>query len=120
MLKYVTLFLLLISSSVLSNEKINGIYIGEIEDKFKNSYKVISNLQMDDSGIIKGQYEYKYGGKNWSGIFYDGKLSGKDLLIYWKEESRQGWLAVNFNEYYNSFSGKWGSTNNGGIWYGNR
>ena len=45
MLKYVTLFLLLISSSVLSNEKINGIYIGEIEDKFKNSYKVISNLQ---------------------------------------------------------------------------
>ena len=77
MFKYITLFVLLISTFVLADEKIKGIYVGEIEDKYKNTYPVTTNLEITDAGVIKGQYEYKYGGKNWSGIFYDGKLSGE-------------------------------------------
>jgi len=42
------------------------------------------------------------------------------LLIYWKEETRQGWLAINFDEKYTSFSGTWGSTNNNGNWFGKK
>ena len=81
MLKYITLFISLLSPSLLANEKINGTYLGEIEDKYKNTYAVISSLTTSDGVTVKGQYEYKYGGKNWYGIFYDGTLSGKDLLI---------------------------------------
>ena len=120
MLKYITLFIFLISSHLLANEKINGTYLGEIEDKYKNTYSVTSSLKIGDEGVVKGQYEYKYGGKNWYGIFYDGKLSGKDLLIYWREDTRQGWLAVNFDEDYKSFTGAWGSTNNNGNWFGKK
>ena len=58
----------------LADEKIKGTYLGEIEDKYKNTYPVTTNLEITDEGVIKGQYEYKYGGKNWNGIFYDGKL----------------------------------------------
>jgi len=120
MFKFLTLFVFLLSTYVSADEKIKGTYLGEIEDKYKNTYPVKTNLETTDDGVIKGQYEYKYGGKNWYGIFYDGKLSGKDLLIYWKEESRQGWLAINFDEKYASFSGTWGSTNNNGNWYGKK
>ena len=120
MLKYITLFISLLSPSLLANEKINGTYLGEIEDKYKNTYAVISSLTTSDGVTVKGQYEYKYGGKNWYGIFYDGKLDGEDLLIYWQEETRQGWLAINFDENYNSFTGIWGSTNNNGNWSGKK
>ena len=120
MFKFITLFVFLLSTYVLADEKIKGTYLGEIEDKYKNTYPVTTNLEITDEGVIKGQYEYKYGGQNWNGIFYDGKLSGKDLLIYWKEETRQGWLAINFDEKYTSFSGSWGSTNNNGNWFGKK
>ena len=120
MFKFITLFVFLLSTYVLADGKIKGTYLGEIEDKYKNTYPVTTNLEITDEGVIKGQYEYKYGGKNWNGIFYDGKLSGKDLLIYWKEETRQGWLAISFDENYTIFTGKWGSTNNNGNWSGKK
>ena len=120
MFKYITLFVLAITSHVLDTDKINGIYFGGIEDKYKNTYPVSSNLEITDEGTVIGQYQYQYGGKNWNGVFYDGKLSGRDLLIYWKEEGRQGWLAIQFGENYRSFSGTWGSTNNNGNWFGER
>jgi hypothetical protein len=120
MFKFITLFVFLLSTYVLADEKIKGIYVGEIEDKYKNTYPVTTNLEITDAGVIKGQYEYKYGGKNWNGIFYDGKLSGEDLLIYWKEETRQGWLAIKFDKKHTSFSGTWGSTNNNGNWSGKK
>ena len=81
MLKSLILFIFLISSLALGNEKITGSYVGEIEDKYKNTYPVTSNLEISDGGVIKGTYKYKYGGKDWNGVFYDGKLSDKDLLI---------------------------------------
>ena len=120
MFKFISLFVFLLSTHVFADEKINGTYLGEIEDKYKNTYPVTTNLEITDEGVIKGQYEYKYGGKNWNGIFYDGKLSGKDLLIYWKEETRQGWLAIKFDKKHTSFSGTWGSTNNNGNWFGKK
>lgn len=120
LLKSLILFIFLISSLALGNEKITGSYVGEIEDKYKNTYPVTSNLEISDGGVIKGTYEYKYGGKDWNGVFYDGKLSDKDLLIYWKEETRQGWLAISFDENYTIFTGKWGSTNNNGNWSGKK
>ncbi len=43
----------------MANEKINGTYLGEIEDKYKNTYSVTSTLKIGDGGAIKGQYEYK-------------------------------------------------------------
>ena len=85
MLKSLILFIFLISSLALGNEKITGSY-GEIEDKYKNTYPVTSNLEISDGGVIKGTYGYKYGGKDWNGVFYDGKLTDKDLLIYWKKK----------------------------------
>ena len=120
MLKSLILFIFLISSLALGNEKITGSYVGEIKDKYKNTYPVTSNLEISDGGFIKGTYRYKYGGKDWNGVFYDGKLIDKDLLMYWKEETRQGWLAISFDENYMIFTGKWGSTNNNGNWSGEK
>ena len=53
MLKSLILFIFLISSLALGNEKITGSYVGEIEDKYKNTYPVTSNLEISDGGVIK-------------------------------------------------------------------
>ena len=69
LLKSLILFIFLISSHALGNEKVTGSYVGEIEDKYKNTYPVTSNLEISDGGVIKETYEYKYGGKDWNGVF---------------------------------------------------
>ena len=60
MFKSLILFIFLISSHALGNEKVTGSYVGEIEDKYKNTYPVTSNLEISDGGVIKGTYKYKY------------------------------------------------------------
>ncbi len=44
MFKFITLFVFILSTYVLADEKIKGIYVGEIEDKYKNTYPVTTNL----------------------------------------------------------------------------
>ena len=64
LLKSLILFIFLISSHAFGNEKVTGSYVGKIEDKYKNTYPVTSNLEISDGDVIKGTYEYKYGGKD--------------------------------------------------------
>ena len=44
MFKFITLFIFLLSTSLLADEKIKGTYLGEIEDKYKNTYPVTTNM----------------------------------------------------------------------------
>ena len=53
MFKFITLFVFLLSTYILADEKIKGTYLGQIEDKYKNTYPVTTNLEITDEGLIK-------------------------------------------------------------------
>ena len=69
---------------------------------------MVSEFKVNNEGEVWGKYSYKYQNKNYKGSFYEGKLEGVNLKIFWTDKFGEGWLKVKFDEKFYTFDGEWG------------
>ena len=97
---------LLLSVNAYAN--ITGLYSGKLKYLNGDNYPMVSEFKVNNEGEVGGKYSYKYKGKNYKGTFYEGKLEGIDLKIFWQDEFGRGWLKIIFDDNFESFNGDWG------------
>ena len=97
---------LLLSFNTSAN--ITGLYSGKLKYPNGDNFPMVSEFKINNEGEVWGKYSYKYKGKNYKGTFYEGKLEGIDLKIFWQDEFGKGWLKITFDDDFENFNGDWG------------
>ena len=114
------LSLLLLTSNLFASGLVNGTYWGKLGYLDGKSYPMISSFKVNNEGFVWGKYKFNYEEKTLEGVFFDGKISGKNLKIYWQDDAGKGWLDVTFDEKFDSFEGTWGVKDSEGYWSGKK
>jgi hypothetical protein len=94
--------------SVNAYANITGLYSGKLKYSNGDNYPMVSEFKVNNEDEVWGKYSYKYKGKNYKGTFYEGKLEGIDLKIFWQDEFGKGWLKITFDDDFENFNGDWG------------
>ena len=87
---------------------VTGLYSGQLIYPNGDKFPMASEFKVNNEGEVWGKYSYKYQNKNYKGSFYEGKLEGVNLKIFWTDEFGKGWLKIIFDEKFESFNGEWG------------
>ena len=88
---------------------VTGLYSGQLIYPNGDKFPMASEFKVNNEGEVWGKYSYKYQNKNYKGSFYEGKLEGVNLKIFWTDEFGKGWLKIIFDETFESFTGEWGA-----------
>ena len=87
---------------------VTGLYSGKLIYPNGDNFPMVSEFKVNNEGEVWGKYSYIYQSKNYKGSFYEGKLEGFNLKIFWTDEFGKGWLKIIFDEKFESFNGEWG------------